>query len=248
MKLYKGKISVLMPAYNEGDRIFDNLLMAWGTFKKFRFLFEILVIDDGSSDNTKDEIKKAAAYHSEIKLVENQTNQGKGFALKNGFAHATGNIIVFLDSDLEISPFQVGNLLKAMRDNNAEIAIGSKMHKKSNLNYPFSRKILSTGYYVIIRLLFNLPVKDTQSGIKAYRRDVLDELFPKILCKKYAFDVEILANAVRKDYKIAEVPIKVVFSRNNNIGRIKLKDIIDIWIDTLAIWYKMKLMHYYDDK
>ena len=241
MKLYKGKISVLMPAYNEGDRIFDNLLMAWKVFKKFRFLFEILAIDDGSSDNTKDEIKRAAAYHSEIKLVENKTNQGKGFALKNGFAHATGNIIVFLDSDLEINPFQVGDLLKAMRDNNAEIAIGSKKHSKSNVDYPLSRKILSAGYYIIIKLLFNLPIKDTQSGIKAYRRDVLDKVFPKILCKKYAFDVEILANAVRNKYKIAEVPIKVVFSRNNNLGRIKIKDIIDIWVDTLALFLKASM-------
>ncbi|MCL4321327.1 MAG: glycosyltransferase family 2 protein [Deltaproteobacteria bacterium] len=246
MKLYKGKISILMPAYNEGDRIYDNLLKSCEVFRKFRFPFEILAIDDGSSDNTKDEIKRAGSCRSEIKLIENKTNLGKGFALKNGFLNATGNIIVFLDSDLEINPFQVGDLLKAMRDSDSEIAIGSKRHSKSNINYPFSRKILSTGYYIMIRLLFNLPVKDTQSGIKAYRRDVLDKVFPKILCKKYAFDVEILANAVRNGYKIVEVPIKVVFSRKNNMGRIKIKDIADIWIDTLAIWYRMKLIKYYD--
>ncbi len=246
MKLYKGKISILMPAYNEGGRIYNNLLKSCEVFKKFRFPFEILVIDDGSSDNTKGEIKRACLRHSEIKLVENETNLGKGFALKNGFSNATGNIIIFLDSDLEIDPFQVGNLLKAMRDSNSEIAIGSKRHSKSKINYPFSRKILSAGYYIMIRLLFNLPVKDTQSGIKAYRRDVLDKIFPRILCKKYAFDVELLANAVRNGYKIAEVPIKVVFSRKNNMGRIKIKDIVDIWIDTLAIWYRMKLLKYYD--
>lgn len=246
MKLYKKKISILMPAYNEGDRIFDNLIKAWHTFKKFRFPFEILVIDDGSIDNSIDEIKRASSLHCEIKIIENKINMGKGFALKNGFLNASGDIIVFLDSDLEIAPFQVGNLLKAMRDNASEIAIGSKRHKESNLVYPFSRKILSTGYYFIIKLLFSLPVKDTQSGIKAFRRDVLDEIFPKILCKKYAFDVEILANAVRKGYKIAEVPITIVYSRNNNIGRIRIKDIIDILIDTLAIWYRMKLAKYYD--
>jgi len=246
MKIYRGKISILMPAYNEGGRIYNNLLKSCEIFKKFRFPFEILVIDDGSSDNTKEEIKKAALCHSEIKLVENKTNQGKGFALKNGFSNATGNIIIFLDSDLEIDPFQVGNLLKAMRDNNAEIAIGSKRHSKSNVDYPLQRKILSVGYYILIRLMFNLPVKDTQSGIKAFRRDVLDKIFPMILCKKYAFDVEILANAIRRGYKIVEVPIKIVFSRKNNMGRIKIKDITDIWIDTLAIWYRMKLIKYYD--
>lgn len=246
MKLYKGKISILMPAYNEGDRIFNNLLKAWETFKKFRFPFEILAIDDGSQDNTKDAIKRACSFHSEIKLIENKTNIGKGFALKNGFSNASGNIIVFLDSDLEIDPTQVGNLLKAMRDNDSEIAIGSKRHRGSNIAYPFSRKILSTGYYIIIRLLFNLPVKDTQSGIKAFRRDVLDKIFPKVLCKKYAFDVEILANAVRLGYKITEVPIKIVFLRKNNMGRIKIKDILDIWIDTMAICYRMKLLKYYD--
>ena len=246
MKIYKGKISILMPAYNEGDRIYNNLLKSCEVFRKFRFPFEILAIDDGSSDDTKDEIKKAVSCRSEIKLVENLTNSGKGFALKNGFLNATGNIIVFLDSDLEIDPFQVGDLLKAMRNNNAEIAIGSKRHGKSNVDYPLTRKILSVGYYTMIRLMFNLPVRDTQSGIKAFRRDVLDKIFPNILCKKYAFDIEILANAVRNGYKIVEVPIKIVFSRKNNMGRIRIKDIVDIWIDTMAIWYRMKLIKYYD--
>lgn len=236
-----------MPCYNESKKIYGNLLWAHRTFKKFRFSFEILAIDDGSSDNTKEEIIKASlAYPEEIRLVENGTNQGKGYALKNGFMNSTGNIVVFLDGDLEITPCQVGKLLKSMRDNNAEIAIGSKRCGKSDIKYPLARIILSNGYYFIIKILFNLPVSDTQVGIKVYRRDVLDKIFPKVLCKKYAFDVEILANAVNKGYKITEVPINIAFSRQNSFGRIKLKDIRDVWIDTMAIWYRMKIIHYYD--
>jgi len=247
MKLYKGKISVLMPCYNEGEKIYGNLLWAHRTFKKFRFSFEILAVDDGSSDNTKEEIIKASLeYPEEIRLVENGTNQGKGSALQNGFMNSTGNIVVFLDGDLEITPSQVGKLLKSMRDNVAEIAVGSKRLGKSNIKYPLVRTILSAGYYLMIKMLFNLPVSDTQVGIKVYRRDVLDKIFPKVLCKKYAFDVEILANAINKGYKITEVPINIVFSRKNAFGRIRFKDIRDVWIDTLAIWYRMKLMHYYD--
>ncbi len=246
MKLYKGKISILMPAYNEGEKIYQNLIYAYKIFKKFRFPFEIILIDDGSADNTKDMVLKAAAEHKEIKLVSNIHNAGKGYALKNGFENSTGDIIVFLDSDLEINPFQVGKLLKAMRDNNADIAVGSKRHKDSNVKYTFQRTILSLGYYLMIKFLFNLNVTDTQAGIKVFQRKVLENIFPKVLCKKYAFDVEILAVAAQKGFTIVEVPIDVIFSRNTPWGRIKIKDIIDVGVDTIAIFYRMKILSYYN--
>lgn len=246
MELYKNKISILMPCYNEGDRIYENLIKACETFKKLGFLFEILAINDGSSDNTGDEIARAAFSHTEIKLTENIFNQGKGHALKKGFANSSGDIIIFLDGDLEIDPSQVGKLLKAMEDSGVEVVVGSKRHKESTVKYPLVRVILSTGYFFIVKILFNLSIKDTQAGIKAYKREVLAEIFPKILCKKYAFDVEILANAVNKGYKILEVPIQIIFSRNNPFGRIKLSDITNIFKDTAAIWYRIKIKHYYD--
>ncbi|MHB1663660.1 MAG: glycosyltransferase [bacterium] len=248
MKLYKGKISILMPAYNEGEKIYNNLIYCFKIFKKFRFPFEIILIDDGSADNTKDMALKAAAEHSEIQLVSNIHNAGKGYALKNGFEHSIGDIIVFLDSDLEINPFQVGKLLKSMRDNNADIVIGSKRHKNSNVKYTFPRKVLSFGYYLMIKFLFNLNVTDTQAGIKIFQRKVLEMIFPKVLCKKYAFDVEILAIAVQNGFNIAEEPIDVVFSRNTILGRIKIKDVIDVGLDTMAIFYRMRILRYYDRK
>ncbi len=245
MKLYKGKISILMPAYNEGGKIYQNLIYSYKIFKKFRFPFEIILIDDGSSDNTKDMVLKASKEHNEIKLVSNPKNIGKGFALKNGFDNSTGDLIVFLDSDLEINPFQVGKLLKTMRDQNADVVVGSKRHKDSNVKYTFQRKILSFGYYLMIKFLFNLNLTDTQAGIKVFQRKVLEDIFPKVLCKKYAFDVEILAAAAQKGFKIVEEPIDVIFSRNTAWGRIKIKDIIDVGLDTVAIFYRMRILRYY---
>ncbi|MHB1679019.1 MAG: glycosyltransferase [bacterium] len=248
MKLYKGKISILMPAYNEGEKIYENLIYAYKIFKKFRFPFEIILIDDGSADNTKEMALKAAAEHSEIKLVSNIHNEGKGYALKNGFENSSGDIIVFLDSDLEINPFQIGKLLKAMRDNNAEIVVGSKRLKGSNVKYTLQRKILSLGYHIMIKFLFNLNVADTQAGIKVFQRKVMKIVFPKVLCKKYAFDVEILAIAAQRGFKIVEEPINVVFSRNTAWGRIKIKDVVDVGLDTMAIFYRMRILGYYDRK
>ncbi len=242
---HKNKISVLMPAYNEDPKIYDNLIYCFCVFEKFGFSFEIILIDDGSTDNTADMALKAAKEHGEIRLVSNAKNTGKGFALKNGFENSTGDLIVFLDSDLEIDPFQAGGLLKAMEDKNADIVIGSKRHKDSFIKYPAERKVLSFAYFMMIKFMFNLNVTDTQAGIKIFRREALEYAFPKILCKKYAFDVEILAVAAKKKFKIIEEPIKVIFSRNTSWGRIKIRDIWDIGIDTIAIFYRMKILRYY---
>jgi glycosyltransferase involved in cell wall biosynthesis len=246
MKLYKGKISILMPAYNEGEKIYENLIYAYKIFKKFRFPFEIILIDDGSIDNTKDRVLKAVAECKEINLVSNVRNVGKGYALKNGFEHSTGDIIVFLDSDLENHPLQVGKLLKAMRDNNADIVVGTRRSKKLKAKYTLQRKILSFGYYLMIKYLFKLNLTDTQAGIKVFKRNALEIIFPKILCKKFAFDIEILAIAIRKKFKVIEIPTAYIFSRENSLGRIKIKDVFDMGLDTLAIFYRMKILHYYD--
>ncbi|MCL4546721.1 MAG: glycosyltransferase family 2 protein, partial [Deltaproteobacteria bacterium] len=228
------------------EKIYQNLIYAYKIFKKFRFPFEIILIDDGSTDNTKDMVLKAAAEHSEIKLVSNINNIGKGFALKNGFSNATGDIIVFLDSDLENHPFQIGKMFKAMRDNNADIVVGTRRHKDSKVKYTLQRKILSLGYYLMIKFLFNLNITDTQAGIKVFKRVVLENIFPKILCKKYAFDIEILALAAQKKFKIIEVPTTYIFSRGNSLGRIKTKDVFNMGLDTLAIFYRIKILQHYE--
>lgn len=246
MLIYKGKISVIMPAHNEGHHIYENLYETYKVFKKAKCNFEIILVDDGSKDDTYIEAQRAAKEFENIMVLKHHMNGGKGNALKNGFNYTSGDFIVFLDSDLELHPNQLYGLFRIMRDRKADVIIGSKHHPKSMLNYPTYRKIISRIYALFLKILFNLPLRDIQTGLKIFSREVLDKVFPKVLCKRFAFDVELLANAHHLGYKIAEAPVVITYRREVKWGRIGLKTLYLTGIDTLAIFYRMYILRYYD--
>ncbi len=239
------KISIIMPAYNEGPRIYDNIVETVRTMEDLGFNHELIVVDDGSKDNTYQEAKRAAARSANVHALRYTSNGGKGNALKYGFRCITGDLVAFLDADLDLHPRQIKTLLEYMEKHNADVVIGSKRHKLSQLNYPLQRKVLSTGYSLLIRLLFDLSVKDTQTGLKLFKREVLEDIFPRILTKEYAFDLELLVNVQDRGYTIAEAPIVLNFQRN--FGRVGLSDIKPIAMDTAAIFYRLRLLKGYDD-
>lgn len=233
-----------MPAYNEGGVIEKNLLETVRTFDEFGCDYEIIVIDDGSSDDTLTKAMKVAQSHDHVKIKRNMENFGKGRALKKAFRYVSGQYVVFLDADLDLHPGQVQTLFDIMRLDEVDVVIGSKLHPNSCVEYPLSRKIVSFIYYLFIKTLFNLPLRDTQTGLKLFKRRVLEDIFPKVVVKKFAFDLEILANARRLGYKIAEAPI--VLRQNRDYGRIGLKAMWQTGWDTLAIFYRMNILKFYD--
>ncbi|MFC1538122.1 glycosyltransferase family 2 protein [Candidatus Latescibacterota bacterium] len=241
-------ISVIMPAYNEGSCIFENIRTTIDVLNEAGLKSEIIAIDDGSSDNTLSEINRAAATFDHVIAVSNPRNMGKGMALKNGFGKSSGEIVVFMDADLDLHPSQINNLIAKLDSGDCDVVVTSKHHPESKLSYPFSRKIVSYVYYLIIKILFNLPVRDTQTGLKIFRREVLENAFHRMLVKTYAYDVELLAISVRFGFGIKEIPVVLDFKRGMKWGRIRLKDVIEIFLDTLAIFYRLKILKYYDKK
>lgn len=239
-------ISVLMPAKDEGHHIFENLVETARVFEELGYPYEIVLIDDGSTDNTFEEALRAASEGRAIRLYRCQKNHGKGHALKSGFSVARGDLIAFLDADLDLPPAQFKRLLRVMEERGADIVIGSKRHPESVVNYPVRRKILSQGYACLLLLLFGLPLKDTQSGIKLFRREPLSRIFPVVLCKQWAFDVEILANAHHLGYRIIEAPVELHFRREVRWGRVGLRTLFKTGLDTLAIFYRLRILRYYD--
>jgi hypothetical protein len=131
-----------------------------------------------------------------------------------------------------------------MRLDKADIVIGSKLHPNSIVNYPLQRKVMSLIYYILIRIMFNLPCHDTQTGLKLFRTEVMRKVFHRILVKQFAFDLEVLVNAHHMGYEIAEAPI--VLKPQRRYGRIGARAIYTIMWDTLAIWYRMYILKYYD--
>jgi glycosyltransferase involved in cell wall biosynthesis len=239
------RLSVVMPAYNEAAHIVANMLETIDTLQEFCPSFEIVVVDDGSPDGTYFAAVQALAQLGDnIRVVRYQRNEGKGNALVCGFNHSRGEIVAFLDADMDLHPAQIRGMLEILESRPADVVIGSKWHRDSKINYPFVRRLWSLGYYFLVRILFGLPLRDTQTGLKLYRSEVLRRVFPRILAKRYAFDVEVLVNAHRLGYSIADAPVTLQFARSS--GRVALGDVWTVFLDTLAIFYRSRIIKYYD--
>lgn len=246
MRTLKEKISIIIPAYNEASHIAANLEEIIRTFNDFGCRYEIVIVDDGSRDGTFEELKKTAKKHSHIIVKRNQRNFGKGRAIKKGVRFATGGYIVLLDADMDLHPGQIQTFFDIMRLNEADAVIGSKMHPNSKVAYPFHRRVVSTVYFLLVRFLFDLPIRDTQTGLKLFKADVLKKAFRRILVKQFAYDLEVLLNIHRMGYKITEAP--VVLNSQRKWGRVGWRDITDTWRDTMAIWYRTYILRWYSRK
>ncbi|MBI3090170.1 MAG: glycosyltransferase [Candidatus Tectomicrobia bacterium] len=238
------KISVLMPAYNECAHLLSNIRETERVLRDLGCDFEIIVADDGSKDDTKAVAELLAHNLDNVHVWGNGENQGKGMALRRASQAASGDLVVFLDADLELHPRLIAGLLDTMEREGADIVVGSKRHPQSRLHYPLRRRLLSTLYAAVLKLLFGLPVRDTQTGLKLFKRQVLQDVLPRLIEKQYAFDVELLVVARQLGYRIAEAPIELNFSRARS--RIGMQDVLRTALDTLGIYYRLRYLRYYE--
>ena len=245
MNTIKEKISIVMPAYNEASRIVSSIEETAKTFNEFGCDWELLVMDDGSTDDTYQKAcELIEKYPQQLIVKKNPFNLGKGRAIKKALHYLSGDYVVFLDADMDLHPVQVQTLFDIMRLDKADIVIGSKMHPNSIVDYPFDRRIISLVYYLLVKFLFNLPCHDTQTGLKLFKTEVLRKVLPRVLVKKFAYDLEVLANAHHLGFRIAEAPI--VIKPQRRYGRIGFRAIVTTTWDTLAIFYRMHILKYYD--
>jgi glycosyltransferase involved in cell wall biosynthesis len=238
-------LSILMPAYNEASSIAENVGETVQTMHALGINFEIVVIDDGSLDGTDAAASSALRqWPDHVRVVRCTRNEGKGNALICGASYSRGDYVAFLDADMDLHPEQLASFFAVMEADGADAVIGSKFHPNSIVDYPVLRRIYSFFYYVLVRTLFGLPVRDTQTGIKLFKRPVLDRVLPRILVKRFAFDLELLANVHHFGYRIAEAPVSVNFKRV--CSRLRLPAVWNVFVDTLAIFYRMRILRYYD--
>lgn len=241
-----GRLSVVMPVYNLAEEIGANIARTARLFEAHQIPAELVVVDDGSFDSTAFEISCAACERYEgveVKSVSMVKNGGKGAALKAGFAASTGEFVMLLDGDLDIHPEQTPFFFKAMAETNADIVVGSKRHKDSQVQYPWHRRIVSWAYFTLVRIFVGLPITDTQTGMKLFRREVLSEALARMLVKEYAFDLELLAIARQRGARIAEAPVVIRFG--SKFGALKPRTVIAMAKDSLAVFYRLRILRYY---
>ena len=238
-------VSIIIPAFKQEKTILKDLKRIEKSLKSIRYPYEIIVVIDGAIDQTYRKIKKLA--NPQLKVYLLKKNLGKGYAVRFGMTKAKGDYIAFLDAGMEIDPNAISMLLEHLEWYHADIVVGSKRHLASKVFYPWDRKILSWGYYQLVRLLFGVKIRDTQSGIKVFKRKVLTTILPKLVVKKYAFDIEILAVAHRLGFKkIYEAPIKLKYPFGSVTDAATINTIYHMLIDTLAVWYRLKILKFYD--
>lgn len=234
-------LSLVLPAYNEGQTISLVIERTDSVAKKTGLRYELLVVDDGSEDNTRMEIMGSARKNGHVRVAGYTTNLGKGFAIKTGFFRSLGDLIIFLDSDADIDPDRVVDFVDALKD--ADIVIASKRHPESRVDACLSRRLLSCGFNILVRLLVGLDIKDTQAGLKAVRRTALRRVFPLLSVKRYAFDVELLAVSKLLGLKVVELPVNLRLN-----GKFKLIEAWRMFIDVLRIAYRLRIAKFYHRK
>lgn len=238
-------VSILVPVYNMEKNIERNINILTEKISPFISNFEIIISDDGSEDNSKNVIEKICNENKNIIGVYSKENHGKGNALKRACEIANGKYIIFCDGDMEIDPSQLENFFDIMHKENADIVIGSKRHKNSVVNYSNVRKLISFVYFMFVKIFFHLPIQDTQTGLKLFKREAIINVFPRILVKAFAYDLEVLVACNSNGKKIASAP--VIVNPNRHFGFIKLSVLWKTFIDTLAIFYRLNIVKFYKD-
>ena len=241
------KLSVIVPAYKQENTIKKDIKNIESVLKQIRYDYEMIVVVDGRVDKTFENAKKVES--KKVKVVGYKKNYGKGYAVRYGMARSTGEYIAFIDAGMELDPNGLSMALEHLEWYDADIIVGSKRHPVSQVDYPPLRKILSFGYQVLIFFLFGLKVRDTQAGLKIFKREVLERVLPRLLVKRYAFDVELLAVAHHLGFrKIYEAPVKLSYRFSDVIHASTWKSIFRMLWDTIAVFYRLRILRYYDDR
>jgi dolichyl-phosphate beta-glucosyltransferase len=232
------KYSIVIPAYNEGARLGASLEKVLSFVHSQQWQAEIVVVDDGSRDNTAEIIRSFAAKDPAVRLVENPGNRGKGYSVRNGMLTAQGEVLIFSDADLS-SPIQESTkLLEALEG--ADIAIGSRWLRTETQTQrqPLHRQIFGRIFNLLLRLTLGLQFKDTQCGFKAFKRSAAHAIFPLQKIERWGFDPEILFLARKLGFKVKEVPVLWGHSGGTRIN--PLVDGFRMFTEMLRVrWYSL---------
>ena len=226
--------SIIIPAYNEGARLATTLDRVLNYVAAQRLDAEVIVVNDGSCDQTPDLVHNYAQTHPALRLLENPGNRGKGYSVRNGMLHAGGEILLFSDADLS-SPIEEAPKLFAAIRSGADIAIGSRWlqpelqaHRQSVLRQVYGRII-----NLALRILLGLNFKDTQCGFKAFTHQAAQTIFPLQEIERWGFDPELLYLARRSGLKVKEVA--VVWSHSEGTRINPLRDGLRMFAEVLKI-------------
>lgn len=235
-------LSLITPVFNEPN-IHKNLPIIDQELANTGLAYEIIAVNDGSDAVTTTLLNSVSLPR--LRTFTYASNKGKGFALRYAFSQSQGDLVCFMDADLQLHPHQIALFTSLMNLLDADVVIGSKRHSMSKVEYGPRRRLYSWGYQQLVKLLFNLNLTDTQVGLKLFRRHVMEEVMPRLVVKQWAFDLELLVVAKHLGFnRILEAPVNLTWKEGES--NINWRAIPAIIQDTLAIFYRTYLKRQYD--
>ena len=216
------KYSIVIPAFNEAGRIPATLRSVVDCIRKQGWSAEVIVVDDGSTDSTAQVVRDFAADAPEVRLIQNPGNRGKGYSVRAGMLQALGEVAMFTDADLSAPMEEAEGLFAAIADG-ADIAIGSRWLDRGRQTHrqPFYRQFFGRCFNAVTRFVMGLQFADTQCGFKAFTRAAAQTVFQLQTIERWGFDPEILFIALKRGYRIQEVPVSWAHDERTRMSYLK---------------------------
>ncbi len=231
--------SVVIPAYNESQRIGASLERILQYLAEAGWDAEVVVVNDGSRDDTAALVQRYVERDPRVRLLHNPGNRGKGYSVRHGMLHARGELLIFSDADLSSPIAECARLAAAIRQG-AEVAIGSRWMRPElqTERQPLYRQFFGRIFNLLLRLVLGLKYKDTQCGLKAFTRHAAMEIFPRQRIERWGFDPELLFLARRLGLRVAEVPVAWAHDERSKIN--PLVDGLKMFLEMLRVrWYAL---------
>ncbi len=228
------RYSIVIPAYNESQRIVPTLNRVLTYIAEQGWDAELIVVNDGSADDTAEIVRGYVERNATVRLVENPGNRGKGYSVRNGMLQARGEVLLFSDADLSSPIEEAPKLLQAL-DEGADVAIGSRWLRSElqTERQPVHRQLLGRIFNVALRMILGLNFKDTQCGFKAFTRRAALSIFPWQQIERWGFDPEILYLAKKRGFRIQEIAVKWAHTKEGRIN--PLRDGIRMFVELLKV-------------
>lgn len=229
------ELSVVLPLYMEAGSLEESGKRLISALEDCKLDFELIYVNDGSTDDSGAIAESLALADDRIRVVSYYPNRGKGAALLEGFALVNAQTVAFFDGDLDIHPSCLPEMFKLVKSNECDVVVGSKIHRDSIVVYPRTRRLQSLFFRLLVRMLFSIQISDTQTGVKVFRREILEVTLPFVKTKGFAYDLELMVRIHKLDIKVMEVPVIINFQFTSSVSVITgFRALQDTWKIFLA--------------